>query len=525
MVATIDQLIAAINPDMYCVGDKKEIKELKESIKEKLEKGESISGIAEKLKTKAAEFIFSFPDSLDSPISANGGMNADYTIAYDSSSETLEPVYFWLVDLMRDFGLNPEKLIDNFSSSPGSGHFGELSGRASIMQQQGSKILGDINTVLRSVINIIYDLKEFKIRLRSYDDAKSDKESLKESAVLSLKQLWMDKVDIQKGNSSIKGMALGQAGFQTLLDAFLIAKDDSLKDENGNELDLNDRVKRIVKQRVVEFNIWLKESEGELRKRYSLEKNYLRSQVNSLQLYSRWAKPYLKVAAELEQKEQTRSADFVKTFNTILLELYLFGKNSLNPRELALSGVFPKTFINYDTKKRRYHSCIMVDFKFRGIPQRVSGSQSGHYAFGGRTEIRFRAYALNDDEIKMLNQELAKSDIGDVLKLIEGTTTESLSQIQKDIDEFLKETPEEEKKKEEKKSEDINPFMALIGKTDKKDKKEEKKKEGKKEIKEIKSDDWYEKNYLRPLAGAKATESLFSLYDIYKKGHGMPSFA
>ena len=36
----------------------------------------------------------------------------------------------------------------------------------------------------------------------------------------------MDKVDIAKGNSSIKAMALGQAGFQTLMDAFLFVKDE-----------------------------------------------------------------------------------------------------------------------------------------------------------------------------------------------------------------------------------------------------------------------------------------------------------
>ena len=72
---------------------------------------------------------------------------------------------------------------------------------------------------LRSVLNIIYDLKEFRIRLSHYDDLKTEK---KEAAILALKQIWMDKVDIQKGNSSIKAMALGQAGFQTLIDAFLL---------------------------------------------------------------------------------------------------------------------------------------------------------------------------------------------------------------------------------------------------------------------------------------------------------------
>ena len=83
--------------------------------------------------------------------------DAEHTLIYDSSSETLEPVYFFILDLMNDFGLAPEKLVDTFMSSPGSGHFSELGQRATIMQQQAGKIMGDVNNVMRSVLNIIYD--------------------------------------------------------------------------------------------------------------------------------------------------------------------------------------------------------------------------------------------------------------------------------------------------------------------------------------------------------------------------------
>jgi len=161
---------------------------------------------------------------------------SEHKLVYDSPTETLEPIYFFILDLMNDFGLAPEKLVDNFVSSPGSQHFGEMGQRASIMQQQGSKLLADINTVVRSILNLIYDLREFKIRLQSYEDLKNP--SKKEGALLSLKQIWMDKVDMQKGNSGIKAMALGQAGFNTLIDAFLVAK---------NEKDIDDYVKYFLK--------------------------------------------------------------------------------------------------------------------------------------------------------------------------------------------------------------------------------------------------------------------------------------
>ncbi|MEJ2267882.1 MAG: hypothetical protein P8X70_02285, partial [Nanoarchaeota archaeon] len=352
MVATIQQIIGKVSPKHYA-----------ENGEQLLKKYGSVEKIpAEEVKPKPA---------------------SEHFLGYDSTSETLEPIYFFIVDLMNDIGLRPEKLVDNFVSSPGSGHFAELGQRATIMQQQGSKILGDVNTVLRSVLNIIYDLKEFRMRLQHYDDLKTDK---KDAAILALKQIWMDKVDMQKGNSSIKAMALGQAGFQTLINAFLAVK----TSKDVDKLDLNEMVKRILKPRVEEFNIWITESEKELRKRYELEKTYLRSQVNSLKLYSRWAKPYLKAAQQLEMGEKKRSPFLVKTFNTILLELSVLGKRTLDIKGSALEGELPSDFSKESflkTIKRKYYSCILVDFSFRGIPQRVA--QQSHYAFGGRAKVTF----------------------------------------------------------------------------------------------------------------------------------------
>jgi hypothetical protein len=484
MTATIEQLIGKIRPKLYA-----------DKGAELLKKYSFIEGIpAEEVEEK--------------PMS-------EHSLVYDSSSETLEPVYFFILDLMNDLGLETEKLIDNFTSSPGSGHFAELGQRATIMQQQGTKILADVNNVMRSVLNIIYDLKEFKTRLQQYDDLKTDK---KESAFLALKQVWMDKVDITKGNSSIKAMALGQAGFQTLIDAFLFVKD--VKDVD--KADLNERVKRILRARVLEFNTWLEHSEKELRKRYEIERTYLKTQVNSLKLYSRWARPYLKAAQDLEMKETGREPALVKAFNTIILELTLLGKKKIDVREEALSGNLPKDFERIKVKD--YYSCVLVNFKFRGIPQRVS--QQAHYAFGGRAEISFKAYVLNEDEVKKLNEELEASDISDVLRLIEGVTSESLDQIQEEINFFLEEKDEE--LEQEKQKDSSNPFKALIGGYEEKPTKSKPKSKvsvstsPEKVI--MRPETFAEKSHVRPFAGEEAKDLAFNLFDFYKKAHGMPSY-
>ena len=484
LVATISQIIGKVNPKLYA-----------ENSKDLLKKYGSLGAVnSEEIKEK--------------PISK-------HELVYDSSSETLEPVYLFILDLMNDLGLQTEKFMDNFSSSPGSGHFAELGQRATAMQQQGSKILADINAVLRSVLNIIYDLKEFRIRLSSYDALKSEK---KEAAILALKQLWMDKVDINKGNSSIKAMALGQAGFQTLIDAFLFVKD--LKEVDS--VDLNDRVKRILRARVLEFNDWLAHSEGELRKRYNLEKTYLSSQVNSLKLYARWAKPYLKAAQELEMKDTGgREPALVKAFNTIVLELTLLGKKKIDVHEEVLSGNFPKEIERLKTKN--YYSCVLVDFRFRGIPQRVS--QQSHYVFGGRADVSFKSYVLNEDELKKLNEEIDASDVGDVLRLIEGSTGESMAQLQEEINFFLEEKEDEQERK--KSEDDSNPFTALIGGYESKPaspETAEKKAEAKKEKVKIKPENYAEKEIIRKLASKNAEDITFRVFDTYKKAHGMPSY-
>ena len=508
-MASVRQILGKINPKLYA--DDKKWKEL---LKE--------YGSPDKIPADKIE-----PKSL-----------ADHKIVYDSSSEGLEPLYFWITDFLENRGLNPEKLVDNFASSPGSGHFGDLGQRATAMQQQGGKILGDVNTVLRSVLNLIYDLKEFKIRLEHYDNLRDKDKSVTEAAGLSLKQVWLDKVDITKGNSSVKAMSF-QGGFQTLLHAFLAAENE----KDVDKMDLNDVVKRILKPRIQEFNIWVEQSEKELRKRYELERTYLRSQVNSLKLYSRWAKPYLKAAQQLEMKDMSKNVALVKTFNTILLELTLLGKSKLDVKESAKSGNLPNDL--QDMKfGRDYYSCLLVDLKFRGIPQRAG--QQSHYVFGGKAEITFSAYSLNSDELKMFEQEMKREDVEDVLKLIDGATTDSINQLQEEINFFLEDN-EKERKKMEKENEEINPLLAIggfynvsseerktmrgksMGERFKKifsfsGKEETEKSKEKKEIKFIKPDNWIEKTQFREFTMKNAAEVAFDVFDIYKKNHGMPSY-
>lgn len=448
--------------------------------------------------------------------------SSSYRLVYDSVSDTLEPIYFWILDFMNDlFGGDVQKITDNFVSSPGSGHFSELMGKGTRMQEEAMKMMQTTNTLIRTIINLVYDLKDFQIRLHYYDFLKSKDEVEKSAAIKSLKQIWLDNVDIKKGNSSIKAMTFSQAPFLLLLDSFLAVDSFSELKKRGKDLELNDRLIRVLEPRLMEFEKWLELSEQELRKRYNIEKSYLKSQVNSLKLYASWAKPYFKAAEELKMSNSTNPG-LVKTFNTIILELSLLGKSKIKPVDASIDKELPSNFQKIKFK-RDYFSCVVVDFNFRGVPQKAGQ----HYLFGGRAEVNFKSYALNNEEINLINKKLEDSDLNQALNLVEGATNESLNQIKEDLDFFLSDKKEDENPENKKIKEDINPFSALFEIFTKKNKTSNtSKKQDKKEIEkpnEIKSDDYVEK-IIRNYAKKKSGESCFVIYDVYKKVHGMAAF-
>jgi len=434
---------------------------------------------------------------------------SSFELRYDAPQAQLEPIYYWLLDFVSDMGFEVEKVTDNFMSSPGSGHFTEMGARATRMQEEGTKILANINTVIKSILNLIYDLKEFEIRLKNYDDAKSSNKIEKESALLALKQIWLDNVDLKRGRGSIHQMS-AELGYTTIREAFLIANSvedvEKMSKEDGI---LNEQVKRVVLPRVSEFLAWLKYSEEELRKRFSIEKSYLKTQVETLKLYTSWASPYLKASEQLRQKGFEKDPALVNAFSTSRFNLVFLAKKKIKA---------PPHIKEYNFK-RNYFACITISFDYRGhIAQRAT--QRGDFAFGGdgKVKINFDSYCLNQDELKLLEKEIEKQSIEEGLNVAAEVTENSLGQLKEDIEHFLEDNKKEEQKKE-KKQDDTNPFSALfsIFKSEKsKDKKEIK------DIKDVKKDNYFEK-ILRDDGSKSAKDLMYTVYDIYKKAHGMAS--
>ena len=447
---------------------------------------------------------------------------ASYQLSFDSQQNQLEPSYYWLLDFIGEKGWKWEKLIDNFMASPGSGQFSEMNMKATKMQEEGMKILGGMNQVIKSVLNLIYDLKEFELRLEHYDDY-NDKKSKqkKEEGALALKQIWLDNVDLKRGRGSIHQMS-AELGYSTLREAFMMANSQEdlkkiNKDEHGGLI--NDQVLRILIPRLSEFLKWVNYSEKELRKRFSIERNYLKSQVETIKLYSGWMKPYLAAAEKLKQQGFEKDAALVNAFSTTMFHLELFTE-----KKASVSSVHE----GYNPK-RDYKSVMVIDFKFRGhVSQRVTQKGDYGYGMGGKINIIYKCYALNDEEIAAARELLDKSDRDSSLTFSSDVAGDALADLKEDLDYFLmsaeeKEAEEAKMKKGEAKKDDINPFAALFGFGKGKDKKKKDKK-GPVAIEDIKKDNFIEKK-MRGDAGETAASWLYLAYDIYKKAHRMASAA
>jgi len=505
----IHKLIAAISPDVYCDSSSRE--KVKKIVEE-----EGFLAAAKESKPIESTFMNLIDVNQESDsVNDLPGLKAPsekHLLIYDSFGESLEPIYFWILDMMSDLFKNKEKLVDNFISSPGSGHFSEMGAKATKMQEEAMKIIGVANQLVKAILGLIYDLKEFKIRLVLYDKLKSKDPGVKKSGLLSLKQIWMDTVDTKKGNSAML-MFARQFDYATLIDGFMAAENSEAVNKPPKEggIDLNERVRRILQQRMGEFEFWVKESEKELRKRYDIELKYLKSQLNSVKLYARWAKPYLKAAHQLEQRADPNSAALVTTFNTTIFELTIMGESPYGIDGDISKGDLPSFFSK--APKRDYSSVMIVEFNFRSAPERA---QQG-YGFRGRAEVIFTSYALSEEELKILRKEITKDDLEDVLKYTAGITEESLDVLKEDIDAFLEDKEIKEKPKEEKKdSNDSNPFSALFSFAKPSSKTPEKKNK-------LPAPDNFVEKAVRSQASIGARKMCYKIYDIYKKAHGMPS--
>ena len=472
--------------------------------------------------------------------------NKVFNLIYDSFGEGLEPSYYWILDFLReDLKYGVEKIHDQFMSAEASGFFGELGVRRTAMEKRAMELMQTLGVLVKSILQLLWDMKEFELRLDHYDKLNSKNKEEREAADSALRAIWLTDVDIKKGRGSINMLAQ-DLNFVTLRDAFMVVS----SVEDVKKLDLNDRVKRILKYKIKEYMDWRKRSEAELRKRFQVEKAWLKSQVNAMNLYTKWARPYLIATKKLfpAEKLETGMEELVTAFDVMRIDLIIFGKSEVN--KIPQPGGRAPKIIKVPDEDNKVYSVMEVEFRFRSTPTRASqGREASHYTHRGRTEMIFRPYMLTGAQIKKI-KDLEEDE---VLQFLEGMTTDSLDAMRDDLAKYVEEpTVDEVKKKLDKfktKEEKIKYLERLKEATNVEVKKEVEKrlktykielplvKEIKgmldpfkdfseslkslgKSFQKPKTDSWNTKR-LKALAKTKAGADTWLIYKTYKDAHKM----
>ncbi len=463
-------------------------------------------------------------ESLKTPEIVKGNPVAEYELVYDSFGEALEPVYYWLLDFLKDptFGMGYEvsKAEDYFAASEASAFYGEMGARRTAMEKRATELLATINAVVKSIINLVYDLREFDLRLAEYEKIKSPDPETRRGGDAALKTIWLTEVDMKKGAAAINAL-VQNLQFIMLRDAFVALEIPAgrttaeIEREAGKlvwKLDVPDQIKRILEPRIKEYVRWRDLSEKELRKRHNVEKAYLKSQVGALRLYTRWAKPYLVATNKLltpDIRPEAR-AELVTPFNVAHTYVEIFGKKEVSKiggKKLPID----ENYIPY--------SCIEIALSFRTSPM---ATERGQYIQRGKATVKFRSYTLSKKDLEDL--EKAKED--EVLQFIDVMTVETLKAMEDDLREYTEE--KKEKKEEGKPKKEFEWFFA--GEIRRARQSYENIKEHTKNISKalgklteipVKSQQSWNLQRLQKEAEEKAKKDCDKIYDVYKKTHGM----
>lgn len=370
------------------------------------------------------------------------------TMTLHLPSGGLEPTYYWLTDFLEDMGYELNKTHEAISAAVASSFFSDLGAKKTRMEQAAREIMANINTVVKSIVNLIYDLKEFDRRLEIFEDIHSLNKEKKDAGEIAIKSVWMDEVDTKRGIGSINQLSSsGKLEFVTLRDAFLQAKSVS----DVKKMDLNTRVQRIVKSRIIEYEKWRNSYEKDLRQRRKIELAYLKSQVKSLKEYSSWARPYL-ISAQKLRNSQELGKNMPEFFDTSKMNIIMKGKKAVNGptinQELQL-GLFNRKdpFKNMETM----YSIIELDFSFSSKPVLIARGEGNNYRHVGAINVIFSGYALTDSENRKIEEEEMQESL-ELAKSVEDMTKESLEAIAEDIEKYIN---------EKEKKEISNPFKFL----------------------------------------------------------------
>ncbi|MBN1924049.1 MAG: hypothetical protein JW791_04805 [Nanoarchaeota archaeon] len=362
------------------------------------------------------------------------GWKAQYKIEVNTPFQSIGKYYNMVLKELSSFGFkNLVRIDQSLAASPTSGFYGDVAQRKAYAKDQFDKGMGLVNNIVQTVIKLIYSLREFDLVLDIYKRLEENDDTKKISAELNLRRIFMDEVDIKKGRGSMNNLTTAQGmEFVSLRDNFLVIKD--LK--SIDDLTVNDRVKRILKERFAEYEDWKNAYKKDVEGRRKIQRQYLRNQIESLKMQLDWVKPYYTLMQQLDISSGVADPDLLPGIDTTIITTKIRGIIGGAPKKLATA------FAD-------------VEFRFKTSPIQVRSEQGQAYHHRFKTEIIYTPYVMSNSDYEKIVEVETLKDI-DFLKEIVG---QSLDAIKDDLEKYMK---GEDIKEEEKKEKPLSPFGFLV---------------------------------------------------------------
>ncbi len=426
-------------------------------------------------------------------------------LVIETEHSPVESAYFWIIDHLRyDWGYNEyTKITDVFAASEHSAFFGVSEQRLATQQEKVAGYLRGISEMVKSLFQIIRELRIIDERLAYYNDTYENRPN-KLSSEITLKGIWIDQVEGGvKNAASVYGLAQS-VGFAILPDLFFrirVMEPEEI-DMAVEPLEFNEKVKEVLKRKLRQFYEWKKRTYSELKTRRNFIIKYLRQHYETIKLYMGWIKPYLRNIRRLQlDQKKLLSEQMIAAFEGSMVEI-----------EVLCQKKEPN---------RTFWPTILLHFKFRTTPSMKyvgEGYQRGPM-HTGKFDLTMRGYVWDkkhtENYIKMREEE----DI-QLLGMINESIRESLEALGAEFKQYLIEGgvsfEPPPKPKPRPKPTVFEPFKALyegakefvdLGVP------EMKKKEG--PVDKVKMKDEIDR-----AAKALKTE-IYNTYKNYKKMHGM----
>ncbi|MCW1301818.1 MAG: hypothetical protein OH316_01650 [Candidatus Parvarchaeota archaeon] len=436
-------------------------------------------------------------------------VSAEINKRYQITSE-----YFSLSQEFAHLGYKRLKEIETVEPSAFSNILNIFLERRKNLEDRVMQILGTINTVLKSIINIIYELKELDRNLDFYDKSRSSDKNVSQAAEQELKRIFIDNVDARKGGASLLSLSRSASqnpagpGYVDIVSVFYAINGlDDVEKLNRNEM-----YKNILRNRRLEYEDWKKMNESDLRTRRALLLQYLESQAASFEFYKKTAYQDLVILKRMnlkgvsnagEYQKKTSVIDFseyalftidVMAYKEVYLGNYnvewksLFGgsKKIMLPVNAVQKTINPipinrgpreseAAFIRRSIKKYgpKVIAGIEMDFLFKEKQMFPKEMPQVPTQYEGAIDIKFNPYCFTLEEWYLFTKASVALIDKTVFEGVNSVSVTSLNAIKKELDHYLDEARKAREEKKVKKEESLamldiyNSFkedvMSMIG--------------------------------------------------------------